>query len=106
MITGAPQTARVYSWPCVTSCATRSRTACAWTMSRLVTSLPEKAQEEEEQVDEIEVERERADNRVGPGLTAGHRERHRLEPVRVKGREAGEHDDADEGDEELQRIVL
>ncbi len=74
--------------------------------TRSVAAAAHEAQHEQEQVDEVEVERERADDRVRPGLSLRRRERHGPQSLRVVGRQAGEDDHADERDHELQAVVL
>src|SRR6266849_4250107 len=64
-----------------------------------LTAAAEEPQQEEEQVDEVEVERERADQRVA--LLASLAQR--AQPLRVVGGEAGEDEHAAAGDDELGR---
>src|ERR1043166_9066543 len=68
-----------------------------------VATLAHELQHEEEQVQEVEVERERAHDRLLAGDRAVIvRGIHLLDALRVIGSEAGEHQDANHGDCELQ----
>src|SRR4051794_2492394 len=71
-----------------------------------VAPVPGEAQQHHEQVDEIEVERQRADDRIGPGAAVRHRQRHRLEPLRIVSGQAREHDHADERQDELEAVTV
>src|SRR5437870_3489337 len=64
------------------------------------------ANQDEEQVDEVQVEGERAHDRVRTPPLLGQSRRHVLQPLGVPRRQSGEDDDADDGDEELERIVV
>src|ERR1700712_4632325 len=72
--------------------------------SNLLLAASHKLQQEHEQVDEVEVERQRAHDRLAPcnGCVIGF-EVHFLDPLRVVGRQARECKNADHGDCELKR---
>src|SRR5438874_6699512 len=61
----------------------------------------EEAQEEEEEVDEIEVEAESADDRPPRDPVVRSHGGHRLQTLRVPGRQPREDEDADDRDDEL-----
>src|SRR5262249_14855799 len=69
-------------------------------------SAPRQAEEHQEQVDEVEIERQRADDRVAGELTFRQLERHLLQALRVVGGQSREHDHANHRDQELQRVVV
>src|SRR5437899_1430968 len=64
------------------------------------------AQQHQEEVDEVEIEGQRADHGVGPHLSLRQGQRHLLESLCVPRGEAGEDDDTDDRDQELQRVVV
>src|SRR5258706_12185863 len=77
---------------------------------RLGTRLPpassEKTQQEQEEVDEVEIEGQCADNGVLACVSAFHGQRHRLQALRIPPRQAREDDHADHRDHELHAVVL
>src|SRR5437773_781725 len=80
-----------------------SRSCCSsW---RLV-SAPRQAEEHQEQVDEVEIERQRTDDGVAGELTIRKLERHLPQALRVVCGQSREHDHADHRDQELQRVVV
>src|SRR5262245_60433380 len=72
----------------------------------VVAAIPEKTQQEQEEVDEVQVERKGADNRGSRSRAGARGERQRLQPLRVIQRQAGEDDHSYKRDQELQRIVV
>ena len=72
---------------------------------RSIAPVSREAQEKHEQVDEVEVKRQGAHDRVRAGLTGGHRERHGFETLRIVGGQSRKDDDADERNDELQSIA-
>src|SRR5262249_51158800 len=75
-------------------------------ISQLVSATTEESQEEEEQIDEIQVERQGTDDCVRTCLTSRRSERHRLQALRIISGEARKHDDPDKRNHELQAIVV
>src|SRR5512134_1249995 len=80
---------------------TRRRVKVSPGRTRLVAPGAEEAQQEKEQVDEIEIEREGAHDRA-PGDPIVRRDRgHRLQPLGIPGRQPGEDENAHDRDAEL-----
>ena len=75
-------------------------------MVPLVAAAAEQAEQHQEEIHEVQVERQGAHNRIRAHLAVRQRERHVPQPLRVVGGEPREHHDAAEGDDELQGIVL
>src|SRR5438046_7169101 len=69
-------------------------------------SAPRQAEEHQEQVDEVEIERQRTDDGVAGELTIRKLERHLPQALRVVCGQSCEHDHADHRDQELQRVVV
>src|SRR5262245_25631265 len=63
-------------------------------------------EQEEEEADEVQVERQRPGDRDRAGLPGGDGERHLAQALGVPGRQPGEYEHADHRDEELERVVL
>src|SRR5713101_737172 len=62
--------------------------------------------QDQEEVDEIQIERQGSDDRIGSDLAFRQRQRHLLQTLRVPGGEPGKHDHADDGDQELQGLAV
>src|SRR3954466_7033149 len=71
-----------------------------------VSPIAEEPEQHQKQVDEIKIQRQRANDRIGPDLARRHRQRHLLETLRIVGRQTGEYDDADKREDELKRVVV
>src|SRR5258707_11957500 len=65
-----------------------------------------KPQQEEEDVNEVEVQRERTHDRIRARLACRQRERHRFHSLSVVGGQTRKDDDADERDRELQPVAV
>src|SRR6058998_1996107 len=81
------------------------RSSRTWRSSCCSVSASRQAEEHQEQVDEVEIERQRACDGVAGELTLRQLERHLLQALRVVGGQPREHDHANHGDQELQRVV-
>src|SRR6478672_6060643 len=64
------------------------------------------SKQHQEQIDEVEIQRQRADDGVGAGVAGWEGEGHPLEALRVVRGESGEDDHADEAENELEPVVL
>src|SRR5512141_1518576 len=75
-------------------------------LSMALPAVSEEPEHHQEEVDEVEIEGERAGDRAAPAFlgTALHRERHHLEPARVVGREADEDDDTHAAHHEAEHV--
>src|SRR5215510_10999270 len=69
-------------------------------------SAPRQAEQHQKQVDEVEIERERADDGVAGELPLRQLERHLLQALRVVGGQSLEQYHANHRDQELQRVVV
>src|SRR5215831_2601159 len=84
----------------------RRRCSSDYSVLPVVAPVPEEAQKEEEEVDEVEIERQRTNDR-GPGCwTGARRECQFFEALGIVNRQAREYDDADERDDELETVVV
>src|SRR5450759_3347268 len=75
-------------------------------LSMALPAVSEEPEHHQEEVDEVEIEGERAGDRAAPAFLgpAIHRERHHLELARVVGREADEDDDAHAAHHEAEHV--
>src|ERR1039457_4692053 len=75
-------------------------------LSMALPAVSEESEHHQEEVDEVEVEPERAGDRAAPALLGGavHRGRHHLELARVVGREGDEDDDTHSAHHEAEHV--
>lgn len=72
----------------------------------LIAPVAEESQQEQEEVDEIEVQGQRPDDGVRPGLSSRHGKGHRLQSLRVVSGQPRKDDDPDKRNHELQTVAL
>ena len=83
-----------------------SRLRTAYADQDLVSTAAQHPKKHQKEVDEIKIEGQGTDDGVGTHSLFRHRRRHLFQALRVPRRQPREHDHADDGDKELQSIVV